>query len=107
VDDAKAHLKVIEVKRDLLLARLAIQRNDLVEAETRVESALRNIEEAQSLAVGHHESLAALHHQAQEMLVAVRAKAGTMRTLIDALIDWTNRLLSEMSGAASAAKNAA
>ena len=99
VDEAKAHLKVIEAKRDLLRARLAIFRNDLIEAETRLESALRNIEEAQSLAVGHQESLATLQKQTQEMLVAVRAKAGTVKaSSIDVLIERSNRLLTEMSG---------
>src|SRR5918992_1945594 len=42
VDDAKAHLKLIEAKRALLLARRAIIRNELVEAEVRVEAALGN-----------------------------------------------------------------
>jgi hypothetical protein len=107
VDDAKAHLKVIEAKRELILARMAILRNDLIEAEARIESALRDLEEAQSLAVGHHENIAALQNQAQEMLAAVRAKAGTVRVAIDALIERSNRLLKEMSGVRTTAKTAA
>ena len=107
VDDAKAHLEVIEATRELVLARRAISRNDLIEAETRVESALRNLEEAQSLAVGHHESIAVLQHQAQQMLVTVRTKAGTMKASIDALIERSNRLLTEMGGQGAAVKTAA
>ena len=105
VDDAKAHLKVIEAKRELILARMAILRNDLIEAEARIESALRDLEEAQSLAVGHHENIAALQNQAQEMLAAVRAKAGALRVAIDALIERSNRLLKEMSGGQDDGKN--
>jgi hypothetical protein len=106
-DDAKAHLKVIEAKRELVLARMAILRNELAEAEVRVESALRNLEEAQLLALGHHESIAALQKQAQEMLVAIRARAETMRTSIDALLERSSRLLEEMSGLGAATKSAA
>jgi chromosome segregation ATPase len=107
VDDAKAHLKVIEAKRELILARMAIIRNDLIEAEARVESALRDLEEAQALAVGYHENIAALQEQAQEMLAAIRAKADRLRPAIDALIERSNRLLKEMSGVRTAAKTAA
>jgi hypothetical protein len=107
IDDAKAHLKVIEAKRELVLARIAIARNDFVDAEARVESALRYLEEAQSLAVGHQEGLAALRSQAQQMLVAIRTKADTMRASIDALLDRSNRLLNQMSGHGAAAKTAA
>ena len=107
VDDAKAHLKVIEAKRELVLARMAVLRNDLIEADSRVASALRELEEAQSLALGHHENIAALQKQAQEMLVAVRTKASTMRASIDALIERSNRLLKEMSGREAEAKSAA
>jgi hypothetical protein len=107
VEDAKAHLKVIEAKRELVLARMAILRNELAEAEVRVESALRNLEEAQSLALGHHESIAALQKQAQEMLVAIYVRAETMRASIDALLERSSRLLKEMSGLGAAAKTAA
>jgi hypothetical protein len=107
VDDAKAYLKLIEAKRELVLARLTILRNDLVEAEIRVESAFRYIEEAQSLALGHHESIAALQEQAQQMLVAVRTKASTMKASIDALIERSKRLSTEMSGLEAKAKTAA
>ena len=48
VEVAKAHFKMIEAKRDLVLARLAILRKDLVEAEIRVESAAKKIDEARS-----------------------------------------------------------
>ena len=107
IEDAKAHLKVIEAKRELVLARFAVGRNDFVDAEARVESALRDLEEARSLAVGHQESLAALQRQAQQMLVDIRTKAGTMRASIDTLLERSNRLLNEMSGHGVAAKTAA
>jgi len=107
VDDAKAHLKAIEAKQELVLVRMAVLRNDLIEAERRLESALRDLEEAQSLALGHHENIAALRKQAQEMLVAVHTKASTMRASIDTLIGRSNRLLKEMSGREAEAKSAA
>jgi chromosome segregation ATPase len=107
VDDAKAHLKVIEAKRELVLARIAILRNELVEAEVRVEAVLRNLQEAQSLAVGYHENIAVLQKQAQEMLVAIRTRAETMRTSIDTLLERSSRLLKEMSGLEAAARTAA
>jgi hypothetical protein len=107
VDDAKAHLKAIEAKQELVLVRMAVLRNDLIEAERRLESALRDLEEAQFLALGHHENIAALRKQAQQMLVAVHTKANTMRPSIDALIERTNRLLNEMSGREAEARSAA
>jgi hypothetical protein len=107
IEDAKAHLKMIEAKRELVLARIAVGRNDFVDAEARVESALRDLEEARSLAVGHQESLAGLQKQAQQMLVAVRTKAGTMRASIDALLERSNCLLNEMRGDGSVTKTAA
>jgi hypothetical protein len=107
VDDAKAHLKLIEAKRELLLARRAIIRNELVEAEVRVEAALGNLQEARSLAVGYHDNISALQKQAQEMLIAIRARAETMRTSIDVLLERSSRLLKEMSGLETTAKSAA
>jgi hypothetical protein len=98
IDDAKAHLKLIEAKRELLLARIAVARNDLAEAERRVEAMLRNIAEASALALGHHDELAALRRQAQALLDAIRARAETLRAAIDALLDRSNRLLHEMTG---------
>jgi Mg2+ and Co2+ transporter CorA len=107
IEDAKAHLKIIQAKRDLVLARVAILRNDLVEAERRVESAAKNIDEARSLALGHHESLDALQRQIQQMLAAVRARADTMKTSIDALIKRSERLLDELGDVSAAARTAA
>jgi len=107
IEDAKAHLKIIQAKRDLVLARVAILRNDLVEAERRVESAAKNIDEARSLALGHHESLDALQRQIQQMLAAVRARADTMKTSIDALIKRSERLLDELGDVSVAARTAA
>ena len=107
IEDAKAHLKIIQAKRDLVLARVAILRNDLVEAEKRVESAAKNIDEARSLALGHHESLDALQRQIQQMLAAVRARADTMKTSIDALIKRSERLLDELGDVSAAARTAA
>jgi hypothetical protein len=107
VDDAKAHLKVIEAKRDLVRARLAISHNDLSAAEAGVEAALRHLEEAQSLALGHHENIAAVRKQAEETLAAVRAKAVAMKASLDALLERTDQLLSAMSSRPAAAKDAA
>jgi hypothetical protein len=107
VEDAKAHLKMIEAKRDIVLARRAIVRNDLVEAEMRVESAAKNIDEARSLALGHHESLDALQKETQAMLAAIRAQADTMKTSIDALIERSKRLLNELGDVGAAARTAA
>jgi hypothetical protein len=107
VDDAKAHLKVIEAKRELIRARHAVSRNDLTEAEWRTEAALRNLEEAESLALGHHENIAALRNQTVELLVAIRAKALTLRATTDALLERTDQLLTEMRDRSTAARSAA
>jgi hypothetical protein len=102
IDDAKAHLKLIEAKRELLLARIAVRRNDFAEAERRVEAALMNIEEASALALGHHDELAAFYQQARALLDAIRAKADTMRATIDAVLERSNLLLREMNGVGTA-----
>jgi hypothetical protein len=107
VDDAQAHLKVIEAKRELILARRALARNDLSEAELRTEAALRNLEEAQSLALGFHQNIAALQNQTEELLVAIRGKASSLRAATDALLEGTDRLLTEMKGGSTAARSAA
>ena len=107
VEDAKAHLKMIQAKRDLVLARIAILRNDLVEAETRVESAAKNIDEARSLVLGHHESLDALQKQIQEMLATIRAQADTMKPSIEALIERSERVLNQLCDVGAAARTAA
>ena len=107
VDDAKAHLKLVEAKRELLLARRAAARNDLPEAAARVAAALRYIDEAQALALGHHDNLVALQRQAQAMLAAIGKEANATRTAIEALLEKNNRLLAEMNGSQGAAENAA
>jgi hypothetical protein len=107
VEETKARLKVIQAKQELGLARIAILRSDLIDAEPRVESALRHLEEARSLTAGHVESVTAVQKQAQEMLVAIRRKASTMKASLDALIERNNRLLAEMSSPTSAEKTAA
>jgi len=107
VDEAKARLKVIQAKRELVLARAAVLRNDLVEAESRVVAALADIEEALALTANHYTSAAALHGQALEMLAAIRAKAVTVKTSLDALIERSNHLLHEMGSAASQERAAA
>ncbi len=106
IEDAKAHLKMIEAKRELVLARRAIVRNDLVEAEARVESAAKHIDEARALALGHHESLEALQKQTQAMLAAIRAQADTVKASIDALIERSKRLLNELRDTGAAARTA-
>jgi hypothetical protein len=107
VDDAKAHLKLVEAKRELLLARRAAARNDLPEAAARVAAALRYIDEAQALALGHHDKLVALQRQAQAMLATIGKEASPTRTAIEALLEQNNRLLDEMNESQSAANNAA
>jgi hypothetical protein len=107
VDEAKAHLKLIEVKRELLLAHRAAARNDLPEAQARVAAALRYIDEAQALALGHHDNLVALQRQAQSMLAAVGTEADATRRAIEALLEQNKRLLAEMDESQGTAKNAA
>jgi chromosome segregation ATPase len=107
VDEAKAHLKLIEAKRELLFAHRAAARNDLPEAQARVAAALRYIDEAQALALGHHDNLAALQRQAQSMLAALGTEADTTRRAIEALLEQNNRLLAEMDESRGAAKDAA
>lgn len=84
-----------------------ISHNDLSAAEAGVEAALRHLEEAQSLALGHHGNIAAVRKQAEETLAAVRAKAVAMKASIDALLERTDQLLSAMSSRPAAAKDAA
>ena len=107
LDDAKAHLKLIEAKRELVLARMAALRNDLVEAEARMEAALRLIDEARSLAVGYHENLAALQQQAQVMLAAIGKTADATRAAIEAILKRCDHLLQESSAPQAGAKSAA
>lgn len=107
LDDAQAHLKLVEAKRELLLARRAAARNDLPEAQARVAAALRYIDEAQALALGHHDNLVALQRQAQSMLAAVGTEAGATRRAIEVLLKQNNRLLAEMDESRGAAKDAA
>jgi hypothetical protein len=107
VDDAKAHLKLLEAKRELLLACRAAARNDLPEAQARVAAALRYIDEAQALALGHHDNLVALQRQAKSMLAAVGTEADATRRAIEALLEQNNRLLAEMDESRGTAKDAA
>jgi hypothetical protein len=106
-DDAKAHLKLIEAKRELLLARRAAERNDLPEAAAGVAAALRHIDEAQALTLGHHDNLVALQRQAQAMLATIGKEADATRTAIEALLEQNNRLLDEMDESPDASNNAA
>jgi hypothetical protein len=107
VDDAQAHLKLIEAKRELLLGRRAAARHDLPEAAARVAAALRHIDEAQALTLGHHDNLVALQRQAQAMLDTFGKEANATRTAIEALLEQNNRLLDEMNESQGATKNAA
>jgi hypothetical protein len=107
VDDAKAHLKAIEAKRELIRARHAISRNDLSATESHIEAALRNLQEAESLAVGFHENIAAARKHAQEMLLAIRDRASTLKPSIDALLERAEQLLHQMRGGGAEAKTAA
>jgi hypothetical protein len=107
LDEAKARLKVIEAKREILLARAAVLHNDFDEAERRVLAALSYIEEALALTANHYTSAAALYQQALEMLAAIRAKAATVKESLDALIERGDRLLDEMNSGRSQEKAAA
>jgi hypothetical protein len=107
LDDAQAHLKLVEAKHELLLARRAAARNDLPEAQARIAAALRYIDEAQALALGHHDNLVALQRQAQSMLAAFGTEADATRRAIEALLEQNNRLLAEMDESRGAAKDAA
>jgi chromosome segregation ATPase len=98
VEEARARLAVIEAKQQLAVARLAVARNDLVDAESRIEAAISNLKKARSLATGHVESLEDTQKQAQRTLAELRAKAGTLKATLDSLIKRNNRLLAEMSG---------
>jgi hypothetical protein len=107
LDDTKAHLKLIEAKRELILARRAALRNDLAEAKARATAALKYIDEAQSLALGQHDNLVALQRQAQAMLAILGKEANATRAAIDTLLERSNRLLDEMAESKAAARNAA
>jgi hypothetical protein len=108
VDEAKAHLKLVEAKHELLVARrAAARRNDLAEAAARVATAMRYIDEAQALTLGHHDNLVALQRQAQAMLAAIGKEANATRRAIEALLEQNNRVLAEMNESQGTAKNAA
>jgi hypothetical protein len=102
-----AHLKLIEAKRELLLGRPAALHNDLPEAMARIAAALKYIGEARSLALRHHENLAAFERQAQAMLATIGREADATRAVIDALLERSNNLLDEMANSEAAARNAA
>jgi hypothetical protein len=107
VDDAVAHLKAIEAKRDLVLARLALLRGDWVDAASRIEAAATKIADARALALGHHQSFDALQAQARAMLVALRTGADTTRASIDALLARIDDLLQRLSDEGAASRSAA
>jgi chromosome segregation ATPase len=107
VEEARARLAVIEAKQQLALARLALARNDLVDADSRVEAAISCLKTARSLTSEHAESLEDVQKQAQRMLVELRAKADTLKATLDSLIERNNRLLAEMSGGARPSRMAA
>src|SRR6266850_7302593 len=107
VDDAVAHLKAIEAKRDLVLARLALLRGDWVDAAARIEAATTKIADARVLALGHHENFDALLAQARTMLAALRTGADTTRASIDALLARIDDLLQRLSDDRTASRTAA
>jgi hypothetical protein len=107
VDDAVAHLKAIEAKRDLVLARLAILRRDWADAAARMEAAATKITDARALALGHHENIDALLAQARTLLVALRTGADTTRASINALLARTDDLLQRLSDNGAASRSAA
>ena len=107
VEEARARLAVIEAKHQLALARLAVTRNDLEEAESHVEAAMLSLKTARSLTTEQVESLEDAHKQAQRMLVELRAKTSTVKATLDSLIKRNNLLLAEMSGGARPSRMAA
>jgi hypothetical protein len=107
VDDAVAHLKAIEAKRDLVLARLALLRGDWIDAAARIEAAATKIADARALALGHHENFDALLAQARTLLVALRTGADTTRASINALLARTDDLLQRLSDEGAASRSAA
>lgn len=107
LDDAKAHLKLIEAKRELILARRAALRNDLAEAKARATAALKYIDEAQSLALGHHDNLVALQREAVALLARIGKEAGETRAALDALLEQSDRVLDALASTRRPAQNAA
>lgn len=107
VDEAEAHLKAIEAKRDLVLARLAILRGDWIDAAARIEAATTKIADARALALGHHQSFDALQAQARTMLAALRTGADTTRASIDTLLARIDDLLLRLSDDGAASRSAA
>jgi hypothetical protein len=107
IDDAKAHLKLIEAKRELIFARRAALANNRAEARARIEAALKLIDEAQSLALGQHDNLVALQRQTQAIVAMLDKEAATTAASIDALLERSNRILDDMSESEAATKQAA
>jgi chromosome segregation ATPase len=107
VEEAKARLAVIEAKQQLALARLAVTRNDLADAQSNVEAAMLSLKTARSLTAGHAESLEEAQKQAQRTLVELRAKANTLIATLDSLSKRNSLLLAEMSGGVRPSRMAA
>jgi uncharacterized protein YaaN involved in tellurite resistance len=106
VEEAKARLEVIDAKKELALARLALAGDDLIHANSHLASALSSLKNARSLSGRFTESIMAVHHQAQSLLKETRMHSKNL----DALIERNNRLLAEMSsdtGGAPAVKEKA
>lgn len=93
VEEARARLAVIEAKEQLALARLAVARNNLIDAQSHLNSALSHLKTARSLSGRFMESIVGVQNEAQRLLNESRVKAETL----DSLIEQNNRLLSEMS----------
>ena len=107
VEEAGARLAVVEAKQRLALSRLAVTRNDLIEAESHVEAAMLSLKTARSLTTEHAESLEDAQKQAKRMLVELRSKTNTVKATLDSLIKRNNLLLAEMSGGARPSRMAA
>lgn len=100
VEEARARLAVIEAKQHLLLARLAVRRNDLEVADAQVTAALSHLSTARSQTAKQAESFEATQKQAQRLLAEIRAKADTIKATFELLIERNNRLLAELSDGA-------
>ena len=93
VEEARARLEVIEAQQQLALARFDIKRGNLVDAQSRLATALAHLNNARTSSTRFTENVAAVQNNAQRLLDESRIKAETLETLIEQ----NNRLLAQMS----------
>ena len=107
VEETRARLAVIEAKQRFALARIAVARNDVVDAESHVEAAMSHLNTARSLTSEHAAGLKSIQKQAEQMLVEIRTKSATLKATLNSLIERNDRLLAEMSDSDRSAQMAA